>query len=69
MLFPKKLGAADGLIRVVAGAAIAASGWYFGLSQPWVIGLAVTGAMTSMTGLIHRCSVYKILGISTRRDA
>lgn len=69
MLFAKNVGGVDGITRVIAGCAMAASGWYLGLPQMWTIGLAIMGAMTAMTGLIHRCSVYKLLGISTRRDA
>lgn len=69
MLFAKNVGGVDGIIRVFAGAAMAAPGWYFALPQAWTIGLAIMGAMTAVTGLIHRCSVYKLLGISTRRQA
>ncbi|MBA3068968.1 MAG: DUF2892 domain-containing protein [Hyphomonas sp.] len=69
MLFAKNVGGIDGIVRVFAGAAMAASGWSFALPLSWTIGLAVMGAMIAVTGLIHRCSVYKLLGTSTRRQA
>jgi Protein of unknown function (DUF2892) len=66
-LFPKNVGTADSVVRVVAGALMAVFGWYFGLSQAWVIGLSAMGVMTAMSGLLCSCTIYRILGISTRR--
>lgn len=66
-MFQKNVGTIDGLIRIVMGLGMVAAGWMVGATQPLGLGLALVGAATAVTGLISRCSVYALLGISTRK--
>lgn len=63
--FDKNVGTADRIVRFAAGALLAATGWYFGLSTGASVGMSVLGAMTIATAVLSKCSIYYLMGYST----
>ncbi len=68
--FPKNMGGADSVFRVLSGPALIALPLVNLVSWPgWsTSAITVFGLLGAITGLRSRCSVYYLLGVSTRRD-
>jgi hypothetical protein len=66
LTFDKNVGNWDRIFRLFSGAALAAAGWRIG--EPLVVGIAlgVLGLVWMLTGIRAQCSVYYLLGYSTR---
>lgn len=58
-LMKKNVGSLDRIIRLIAGVAALAAGWYF---QSWfgLLGLVLIG-----TALINFCPIYAIVGLNS----
>ncbi len=65
LTFAKNVGTPDRIFRLVSGAALAGSGWYFRLPPAAVIPMSVLGGMWFLTGILSKCSVHYALGYST----
>lgn len=63
--FEKNVGTPDRIFRLASGAALAGSGWYFGLPVWASASLSVLGLMWAATGVLSKCSIYYLLGYST----
>ncbi|MEM6745545.1 MAG: DUF2892 domain-containing protein [Pseudomonadota bacterium] len=69
MMTTRNVGAADRLLRVLP-ALIVAGLWLFGdLGGAAALALGVPAAMLLATALTGSCSVYYLLGVSTRGKA
>lgn len=70
MALTKNVGSTDKIIRLVAGALLAAYG-LFGAGMASALGIValIAGIVLIATGLINFCPIFKILGISSFRDA
>lgn len=67
--FAPNVGPADRVFRVLSGAALAVLPW-IGLvvvPQVWAIVITVCGLAWLMTGVLGRCGMYYLLGLSTRK--
>ncbi len=63
-MFKKNIGAADRVLRVIAGLALIAAYFVFPtLSFGWV--LPVVGVILLATAMISSCLLYTILGLRT----
>jgi len=66
MALIQNVGSTDKIIRLIAGAALAAWGVLgAGLSSTIGIVALIVGVVLIATGLINFCPIFKILGIST----
>lgn len=63
--FDKNVGPVDRVVRVVVGAAAGAAGWSLGLPLWASVSLTALGALTMLTGVLSKCSIYYLLGYST----
>ena len=66
--FAPNVGRTDRIFRIVSGLLLAGVPWaVHGLSiWLWVI-LTVAGLAWALTGAVSRCSIYYLLGFTTRR--
>ena len=62
-------GTTDRIVRVVVGAAALAAGFAVGISTGGGIALAVVGAIALITGATGFCPLYRVFGLSTRRES
>ncbi|MCB9676236.1 MAG: DUF2892 domain-containing protein [Alphaproteobacteria bacterium] len=62
---PKNVGSIDRLGRVVGGTALAVGPVVAGVAWPVGVAVGVFGASIAVSGLLGRCSVYHLLGVST----
>ena len=60
-LLPRNENIADRVIRIAAGAGLLATVWV-GPQWPW----GWLGLILVVTGMIGRCPLYRLFGISTR---
>jgi len=67
--FDKNVGARDRVFRLASGAAAASAGWLVHAPLGTAIGLSIAGAVWMATGVLSRCSIYYLLGYSTRPRA
>ena len=65
MFKTKNEGTLDRIIRIILGAAFVAGGYLY-LADWQSIVAYVVGAFTFMTGVTGFCTLYKLLGISTK---
>lgn len=69
MVLSRNVGSADKIIRLIAGALLAAYGLLgAGLASTLGIVALVAGVVLIATGLINFCPVFKIFGISSFRS-
>lgn len=66
MLTTRNVGTIDRVLRIVIGAALVLAAWRLALPTWGAVLLAVAGVMTALTGATGSCSIYYMLGISTR---
>ncbi len=68
MISIANVGAADKIIRLIAGVALIAPSFllFGGFSTSEGVASIIIGAVLVVTGLINFCPAYKILGIGTR---
>ncbi len=59
------VGSIDSTIRLIAGLALIAFGWFGGLASPWNFVAMGAGAVFVLTGLIKFCPAYAIIGANT----
>ncbi len=59
----------DRIIRVILAAVIAVLYFTGVVTGTWGIVLLVIGAILLITGLVGFCPLYKLLGISTKKQA
>jgi Protein of unknown function (DUF2892) len=65
--FDKNVGTADRAFRVLSGLGLVAAGALLSVPAPWHIVMMAAGGAWAFTGLVSRCSIYYLLGHSTRR--
>lgn len=65
LTFDKNVGPLDRAGRLVVGAGIAGVGWYLALPLWASISLSVLGALTVLTSVLSKCSIYYVLGYSS----
>jgi Protein of unknown function (DUF2892) len=63
--FDKNVGPRDRVFRLASGAATASVGWLLQAPPGVAIGLSIAGAAWVATGVLSRCSIYYLLGVST----
>lgn len=59
----------DRVIRVILAAVIAVLYFTGVITGTWAIVLGILGAILLITGLVGFCPLYKLLGISTKRQS
>jgi hypothetical protein len=69
LTFDKNVGPRDRAFRLASGAATAGAGWLVHPPLGVAIGLSIAGAVWMATGVLSRCSIYYLLGYSTRPRA
>lgn len=65
LTFDKNVGTPDRIFRLLSGAALAGTGWWFGLPVWASATLSVLGVMWTATGILSKCSIYYLLGYSS----
>lgn len=65
LTFDRNVGLVDRSLRLISGALLMAAGWYFSWPLAASVALSVLGLMWFATGVLSRCSIYYLLGIST----
>ncbi len=67
--FDSNVGPFDRIFRVLSGGIIAALPWTaLSVSQPVAIAMTVAGLAWFMTGVVSRCGMYYMLGLSTKKS-
>lgn len=64
--FDRNVGTRDRKLRLASGASLAAVGWFLGLPVWAVAATTILGLMWTATGVLSKCSIYYLLGHSTR---
>jgi hypothetical protein len=59
----------DRIIRVIVAVVIAVLYFTGVISGTWAIVLGIIGAILLITGLVGFCPLYKLLGISTKKQS
>jgi hypothetical protein len=65
MTFPKNVGTADRIFRVLSGMTLAAAPWALDLPIWARVTLTLLGVMWTASGVLSKCSIYYALGYST----
>ncbi|MEM9796387.1 MAG: DUF2892 domain-containing protein [Pseudomonadota bacterium] len=68
--FDPNVGNPDRVFRILSGVALAALPWIGLVSLPgWAaIAMTIFGIAWLLTGVLGRCGMYYLFGMSTRRD-
>ena len=66
MPIPRNVSGPDRIVRVLAGGTAAAVPIALGVAWPIAVPVALFGGGIAASGLMGRCSIYHMLGISTR---
>ena len=67
--FASNVGSIDRIFRILSGVALAASPWtLISVSQSAAIALTIAGLAWFMTGVVSRCGMYYMLGLSTKKS-
>jgi len=66
LTFEKNVGTPDRVFRVLSGGGVIGVGWIVALPLWARIALTAFGVMWTATGVLSRCSIYYLLGYSTR---
>ena len=66
--FDPNVGPVDRVFRIVSGAVLAILPWIGAVAMPQTLAIVLTvfGAAWLMTGVVSRCGMYYLLGLSTR---
>jgi len=63
--FDKNVGRLDRMARIALGAGLVALAWLANSPPGFKYAIGVAGVMTLATGLVSRCALYYMLGVST----
>ena len=66
--YPKNVGTPDRIFRIASGIGLLAAGWALPVPLVATVLMSIAGAMWAMTGVLSRCNVYYLLGMSTIRS-
>jgi uncharacterized membrane protein HdeD (DUF308 family) len=67
--FDPNVGSADRLFRILSGLALAISPWIFFAVPFWAtVLLTVFGVAWFITGVVSRCGMYYLLGLSSTKE-
>jgi len=66
LTFAKNVGGWDRLFRLASGGGVIAAGWLLTLPTGLSVALLLLGTMWVATGVLSRCTIYYLVGYSTR---
>ena len=67
--FPVNVGTKDRLFRILSGLSVAVFPWLFNMPLRGALTITILGTLWLITGVVSRCSIYYIFGLSTKKQS